>query len=435
MPIDASIPLQARTPDINPVIQNYFSAKREKRQGRLDELTLSNAEKEAKKKERLKEMAQRFSKPDGTWDRPGMVNALRQEGWTTEEREFNEGMRKKDEFAFRKKQAEQNFNIKKQTAQDKEWGKLLGTYSKLPSQYNEDGTPNDDESKSLFYVDNIAPFIQKTTGQFPQGTFDARKDQELMAEAQSQAALGRKSLADEFAIIDRRNKGKGDLAILLSAIKTGAPLSKNQESQREIAIKKLENQLKALEIKGEALGITKEKHEIVKDEKEAEIELSLTKHIDEATNALTTIDKMVGNKQQGIPQHPGFSGAVGRKNWSSGFGLRDEPLDGSPEAGFMSYYKQIKGKAFLSAFQALKGGGHITEIEGEKAEQAQNRMDRATSEYEFISAANEFKGIINEGIERAKKEAETKRIKKKAKMSDEQKKRLKYLRSKHPKRK
>ena len=36
--------------------------------------------------------------------------------------------------------------------------------------------------------------------------------------------------------------------------------------------------------------------------------------------------------------------------------------------------EQIRGKNFLTAYQQLKGGGAITEIEGTKAEAAQARL-------------------------------------------------------------
>lgn len=65
---------------------------------------------------------------------------------------------------------------------------------------------------------------------------------------------------------------------------------------------------------------------------------------------------------------------------------------------------QIKGGAFLQAFESLKGGGQITEIEGQKAEQAQNRLNTAQNEADFREALKEYKFYIDQGIRRLKGE-------------------------------
>jgi hypothetical protein len=61
---------------------------------------------------------------------------------------------------------------------------------------------------------------------------------------------------------------------------------------------------------------------------------------------------------------------------------------------------QIKGGAFLQAFESLKGGGQITELEGQKAEAAQSRLNTAQSEEDFRDALNEFRFYIDQGIRR-----------------------------------
>lgn len=61
---------------------------------------------------------------------------------------------------------------------------------------------------------------------------------------------------------------------------------------------------------------------------------------------------------------------------------------------------QIKGGAFLQAFESLKGGGQITELEGQKAEAAQSRLNTAQSEEDFKNALMEYKFYIEQGIRR-----------------------------------
>lgn len=65
---------------------------------------------------------------------------------------------------------------------------------------------------------------------------------------------------------------------------------------------------------------------------------------------------------------------------------------------------QIKGAVFLQAFEALKGGGQITELEGIKAEQARARLDTAVSEEDFRIALQELRFYTEQGIRRLKGE-------------------------------
>ena len=99
--------------------------------------------------------------------------------------------------------------------------------------------------------------------------------------------------------------------------------------------------------------------------------------------------------KDGRRPHSGFEGVVGL-----GFpGMRFVP--GSPEADFDKKFKQVIGKAFLKAFNDLKGGGQITEKEGEKATEAITRLSRFSSEVEFIRAARELENILAKGEQRA----------------------------------
>jgi hypothetical protein len=87
--------------------------------------------------------------------------------------------------------------------------------------------------------------------------------------------------------------------------------------------------------------------------------------------------------------HPGRNMATGATAWVP-------PVPGTKQADFINRFDQIKGQAFLQAFESLKGAGQITEIEGQKATQAINRMNRSTSKEEFDNAASDFKSAINE---------------------------------------
>lgn len=126
---------------------------------------------------------------------------------------------------------------------------------------------------------------------------------------------------------------------------------------------------------------------------------------DNANVVLGVIDQMVGSGERGkpgyVPPHRGFTSSVGRKGAGSLFGLMDEPAAGTPSADFNALLGQVQGAAFLEAFESLKGGGAITQVEGNKATQAITRMNTAQSEPEFMKAAEEFRGIVRRAAQRA----------------------------------
>jgi hypothetical protein len=99
--------------------------------------------------------------------------------------------------------------------------------------------------------------------------------------------------------------------------------------------------------------------------------------------------------------HPGMPIAVGKSRM---FGIQNIP--GTDAKDFDIRLNQLQGKQFLEAFESLKGGGAITQIEGEKATQAIARMNAAGTEKGFIEAAREFQGIVRKGVERARLAAE-----------------------------
>jgi|GEM_PF-2596009 len=87
------------------------------------------------------------------------------------------------------------------------------------------------------------------------------------------------------------------------------------------------------------------------------------------------------------------------------------PIDGRMPDAMMSVwnpgayavrqrFSQLRGKAFLSAYSVLKGGGAITNVEGDKATDALARMDTAQSEGDFRQALGDFRDALQTGIDK-----------------------------------
>jgi hypothetical protein len=112
-------------------------------------------------------------------------------------------------------------------------------------------------------------------------------------------------------------------------------------------------------------------------------------------DAYVTKQGKIAVPKGGRSPHAGFESVVGL-----GFpGMRFVP--GSQSADFDRKFKQVLGKSFLKAFNDLRGGGSITEIEGVKATEAITRLSRFSSEVEFIRAARELEDILAKGEQRA----------------------------------
>lgn len=138
------------------------------------------------------------------------------------------------------------------------------------------------------------------------------------------------------------------------------------------------------QIAGARAGATEANRNIV------ESGMSAGQAIQQAQNNLRLLD--------GVLRHPGLGVSVGAERV-----LPLRMIPGTSAADFESRLGQIHGASFLQAFETLKGGGAITEIEGQKATQAINHMNAWTSQREFKAAADELRTILNQGIRRAQR--------------------------------
>jgi hypothetical protein len=135
---------------------------------------------------------------------------------------------------------------------------------------------------------------------------------------------------------------------------------------------------------------------------------ALPKILDRANRSIALIDELVGKQevrdkngkliQQGTAPHPGFNSAVG-------FGLGERFVPGTSASDFQSRFEEIKGGAFLEAFESLKGAGSISEKEGEKATTAITRMSLAQSEKEFVAAARDLQDVVRKATVNAQNRA------------------------------
>ena len=122
--------------------------------------------------------------------------------------------------------------------------------------------------------------------------------------------------------------------------------------------------------------------------------LGKQREISQKENMLMQIDNLLGDAA--LDQALGIEGIFRKK--LSVLGLDPDT------ARVRTKVEQLQGGVFLQAFESLKGGGQITELEGKKAEQAMARLNTVQDPVAFREAVNELRIITENGIRRLKGE-------------------------------
>lgn len=124
------------------------------------------------------------------------------------------------------------------------------------------------------------------------------------------------------------------------------------------------------------------------EQKQLERSMDISEALQTAQSGVGLINEML--------KHPGLEYAVG--------GSSVLPIvPGTPAADFDAKARQLEGKAFLQAFETLKGGGQITQIEGEKATAAIARLQRSQSEPEYKASLREIRNIYQRAVSRGRR--------------------------------
>lgn len=126
---------------------------------------------------------------------------------------------------------------------------------------------------------------------------------------------------------------------------------------------------------------------------QGEAEIGLPDAVAKADQSIALIDEMLA--------HPGRETATGLSSWIDPRNY----LAGTDATDFNVRRDQLQGRAFLEAFDSLKGGGQITEVEGQKATDAIARLNTAQSDQAYVDALKELRGILELGKQRAARRA------------------------------
>ena len=119
--------------------------------------------------------------------------------------------------------------------------------------------------------------------------------------------------------------------------------------------------------------------------KQGQIKTEKIADIDAAIQGMNNSVAVAEQKIRVLMTHPGLEDAVGQVN-----GLKGKLATSKEGAEFITLYDELAGQIFLSAFEKLKGGGPITDLEGQKAQAAASNLDRQLDPDSFRRALNTF---------------------------------------------
>jgi hypothetical protein len=148
---------------------------------------------------------------------------------------------------------------------------------------------------------------------------------------------------------------------------------------------------KNIGVKKSMLDLQEAQQKLELTRKEAQVKdldraLKLQSSMASSAMALNMIDSLLTD--------PELVSGVG---WNSALGMLPE----TKAKEIKTKIDQIKGDVFLKAFESLKGGGQITEIEGKKAEASLQRLDPALYVDDFKKALLELRGTYIDFSSRA----------------------------------
>jgi hypothetical protein len=389
MPIDPTIALQVKNPPLESPINQMAKIYEIKQAQQANELN------------RLK--MDEYTR--GVQEQEAFKNALRGAGANDEEAIKNAFFSKGDVEGYSKYLKSRGditkTGVETSDLKAKHGAQMMRDLSRNPSDANVQAHFEDIQQSSL-YSPQEKSLAQSKLNQVMQMTVEERRAylasqgasvSELKPSLQSQDIGGstRVLSIDPFANTSKLVAGSeatktatpGDV-MSATTTRRGQDLTNARELQR-IEIEKGKNSPEAIAMRAKMTELGKA---------EAKFEANAPQAITTAKTALTKIDEMLA--------HPGLKPAVGAGGLSTlGIPGIAQFIPGSDAASFKARLDEILGGAFMEAFNTLKGGGQITEKEGEKATAAITRLSTMQSEKEFRQAAKDFQEVINAGIKRS----------------------------------
>lgn len=137
------------------------------------------------------------------------------------------------------------------------------------------------------------------------------------------------------------------------------------------------------------------------------------KGAEQSAEIVRLVDSLIGNEEAGVPEHPGFRGAVGAKNLLAQPGIgpfqKDEPFSYSDEAAAKKSIQQLVAIATIPQMQVMKGLGQQSDREFANVQASATALSTDIPEAAFKAEALRLRdnaAALMDRYERLKRTAE-----------------------------
>lgn len=237
------------------------------------------------------------------------------------------------------------------------------------------------ETKQAYYMQKLLPEMMSGYGyQAPASQREYEYYKNLSPEQQAQYLNLKRNIAGEGGIV----RETGNIDTLRGYGQAGAQRAGMEQTAKNVS---------DLNYKPAIAGASTFQSEAAKTDVESQ---------EKAKNIISQADSIDTTLKQ-LETHPGLTDITGAKGGGAilSYVGKKEPIQGTNASGAKALLDQVKGQQFLQAFEGLKGGGQISEKEGEAATKALSAINSATSEKDLVKNIKTLREIMAKAKTRA----------------------------------
>lgn len=237
------------------------------------------------------------------------------------------------------------------------------------------------ETKQAYYMQKLMPNMMGGYGyQAPASQREYEYYKKLSPEQQAQYLGLKRNIAGEGGIV----RETGSIDTLRGYGQAGARKTGMEQTAKNVS---------DLNYKPAIAGASTFQSEAAKTDVESQ---EKAKNIISQADSIDTTLKL-------LETHPGLTDITGAKGGGAilSYVGKKEPIQGTNAAGAKALLDQVKGQQFLQAFEGLKGGGQISEKEGEAATKALSAINSTTSEKDLVKNIKTLREIMAKAKTRA----------------------------------
>ena len=237
------------------------------------------------------------------------------------------------------------------------------------------------ETRQAYYMQKLLPDMMRGYGyQAPASQREYEYFKNLAPEQQAQYLGLKRNIAGEGGIV----RETGNIDTLRGYGQAGAQKTGMEQTAKNVS---------DLNYKPTIAGASTFQSEAAKTDVESQ---------EKARNIISQADSIDTTLKQ-LETHPGLTDITGAKGGGAilSYVGKKEPIQGTNAAGAKALLDQVKGQQFLQAFEGLKGGGQISEKEGEAATKALSAINTTTSEKDLVKNIKTLREIMSKAKTRA----------------------------------